>query len=299
MPIRSEHIALLLLLATLGAISGCDAVGPSHQASLVVEAWFDTDAPLPPIRITSSQSVSQALQPVPAPELTHVQVTLRDQTIDYVRSLDDPLWFTPVEPASSLAVNGSPFELTVDAPGSSIVASGLMPPKIRLENVLVSVPDEPISVVLVDSLNVGLDSLNLAVNATTGFIYPVQVSVTWMDADFDGWVEARLQPDDSFSSSLIDFFLLPSEVFLESTASALENGRRRWQGVYAIPVSESNTPLPDHSLRVVLTRGDDRFARFITSRDSPERREPVSNVHGGLGFVGGVSSDSLRLDVHR
>lgn len=297
MRIRIIQSMLIVMMASLAVIAGCDTVAPTHRASLVVEAWFDTDSPLPPIRITSTQSVSKALSPEPAPQETRLQVTLGEQTIDYVRSQDDPLWFRPQEASTVSPAVGEPFELTIDAPGSSIVASGSMPPVIQLQDVLVSVPDEPISVVLVDSLNVGLDSLNLAVNATTGFIYPVQVSITWMDVGFDGWVEARLQPDDSFSSSLIDFFLLPSQVFPESSAIAADDDRLQWQGVYAIPVPEADTPMPVHSLRVVLTRGDDRFARFTTSRDSPDRREPVSNVNGGLGFVGGVSSDSLRLDV--
>jgi len=296
---RTLHTMLLVTAAVLLVVAGCDSVTPSHRAALVVEAWFDTDSPLPPIRITSTQSVSDSLNPEPAPRETHLQVTLGEQTIDYIRSQDDPLWFHPLDASTLLPADGDPFEVTVDAPGSSIVASGLMPPGIQLQDAIVSVPAEPISVVLVDSLNFGLDSLNLAVNATTGFIYPVQVSITWMNVGFDGWVEARLQPDDSFSSSLIDFFLLPSQVFPESSAVPTDDGRLRWEGVYAIPVLESDTPLPDHSLRIVLTRGDDRFARFITSRDSPDRREPVSNVNGGLGFVGGVSSDSLRLDVRR
>lgn len=292
---RFPHSILVLLFV----LAGCDTVTPTHRPALVVEAWFDTEAPLPPIRVSSTNDISDALVPVPAPPGTRIQITMGEQAIDYVQHQEDPLWYLPALNDLSPPAQGEQFELRVDAPGSAARASGIMPPSIRLEDVEISFPADPISVVLIDSLNVGLDSLNLAVNATTGYIYPVQVSLTWMDDDFDGWVEARLQPDDSFSSSLIDFFLLPSQVFPESSATADGNGRLGWEGVYAIPVQDAQSALPEHTLRVVLTRGDDRFARFITSRDAPDRREPVSNVNGGLGFVGGISTDSTRVDVRR
>lgn len=295
-PERTYSLLLMLLLLTLAS---CDTVAPEHRPALVVEAWFDTAAPLPPIRVSSTNRIQDALTPTPAPPETRLQLTMGTATIDYNRSREEPLWFLPVPQSVPIALQGDAFELHVEAPGSSARASGFMPPPIHLEHVDISFPEAPISVVLLDSLSSGLDSLNLSVNATTGFIYPVQVSLTWMDDAFDGWVEARLQPDDTFSSTLIDFFLLPSQVFPESSATPLEDGRLQWEGVYAVPVSDEQSPLPSHSLRVILTRGDDRFARFITSRDAPERREPVSNVNGGLGFVGGISTDSTRIDIQR
>jgi len=282
--------------------AGCDSVTPSHRSTLVVEAWFDTSTPLPPIRISTTRAVSEALTPDPAPSGTTVEVTMADRTVMYERDPADPLRFLPAVTNGVLAADGDRFDVRIDAPDASVRASGMMPPPITLRDINVSVPDSPISVVLIDSLNVGLDSLNLAVNATTGFIYPVQVSMSWDDntpdgSGFEGWIETRLQPDNDFSSSLIDFFLLPSQVFPESSARTGEDGSLSWEGVYAIAVPESDSPLPPHSLRVVLTRGDDRFARFMTSRDAPDRREPDSNVNGGLGFVGGISTDSTRVDV--
>lgn len=290
------HI-FLLALVLISLVAGCDIAPPSYDRSLVVEAWFDTAAPMPPVRITTTRSLTDALIPEPAPPGTQLKVVMADRIITYERSMDAPLWFLPVDSGGPPANAGALFDVRVDAPETSLRASGMMPPKVTLQDIHVSAPDRPISAVLIDSLNVGLDSLNLAVNATTGYIYPVQVSLTWEDDSFDGWMETRLQPENAFSSSLIDFFLLPSEVFTESSARHLGNGSLQWEGVYAVPVGTPDSPLPAHSLRVVLRRGDDRFARFITSREAPDRREPVTNVNGGLGFIGGVSTDSIRVDV--
>lgn len=292
-------IVVMMSLAGLLTVSGCDSVTPGHRSTMVVEAWFDTASPLPPIRISTTRAVSEALTPEAAPADTRVEISMGNHTVAYTRSPDDPLSFIPLDAEGLLAAEGDRFDVRIDAPGSSVRASGTLPPPIHLRDVRVSAPEKPISVVLIDSLDVGLDSLNLAVNATTGFMYPVQVSLTWENDAFDGWIETRLQPDNAFSSSLIDFFLLPSQVFPESSARVVDEESLSWEGVYAIPVTDADSPLPPHSLRVVITRGDDRFARFITSRDAPDRREPDSNVNGGLGYVGGISTDSTRVDVIR
>jgi len=294
-----RHIPSLLLMTLLGVTAGCDSASVPHQDTLVVEAWIDTDAPLPPVRISSTVPTTNASQnAVPAPVGTDLELEVGDLIVSYSRDPADPLRFIPEE-TDIVPEEGDRFELRLEAPSSSITASGSFPPAITLSEVDVSFPGDPISVVLVDSLVVGLDSLNLSISATTGYIYPVQVSISWEDDGHDGWIEARLQPDASFSSSLIDFFLLPSQVFPETSSSTPTDGTRRWEGVYAVPVSEADSPIPEHSLHVVLTRGDNRFARFMTSRDTPERREPVSNVNGGLGFVGGISVDSTRISVRR
>jgi len=291
-----RHI-LVLILVVIPLTAGCDTASPPAGSTMVVEAWLNTASPLPSIRVSSTRALSDALTPEPAQPGTRLEVALEDRTVAYERSPEDPLWFRPIDPENAPAAAGDRFDLRIDAPETSIRASGVMPPEVTLRNVDISAPALPISAVLIDSLSVGLDSLNLAVNASTGYIYPVQVSLTWDDDAFDGWIETRLQPDDAFSSSLIDFFLLPSQVFRESSARVLEDGSLQWEGVYAVPVASPQSPLPVHSLRVFIRRGDDRFARFVTSRDAPNRREPVTNVSGGLGFVGGVSTDSIRIDI--
>lgn len=294
-----RHIVLILWLIPVVWLAGCDAALPSHQESLVVEAWIATGESLPPIRVSSTRATRDPLEPAPAPDGIELTVAVGDDQVTYLRNPADPLYFLPDASSDIRASEGDRFVLHLDGPGASLNASGTLPPPILARDVAISFPGDPISVVLVDSLIVGLDSLNLSVSATTGYIYPVQVSMSWEDRGYDGWIEARLQPDASFSSSLIDFFLLPSQVFPEDSAPLTQGGIRTWEGVYAVPVPEADSPFPDHSLQIVLTRGDDRFARFMTSRDAPERREPVSNVNGGLGFVGGIAMDSVRVSVTR
>ncbi|MGB1048510.1 MAG: hypothetical protein ACPG3U_02360 [Rhodothermales bacterium] len=292
-----RHIIGMMAIVWASWVAGCDSSLPSYEESLVVEAWIATDAPLPSIRVSAARATRDPLVSLPAPDDLSLKLTVGDQEVQYARSLEDPLQFQPQSFPQTSA--GERFILELDAPGASLNANGILPPPIAAREVSVSFPGDPISVVLVNSLVVGLDSLNLSVSATTGYIYPVQVSISWEDRGYDGWIEARLQPDASFSSSLIDFFLLPSQVFPEDSATLGEDGFKHWEGVYAVPVPEEDSPFPDHSLRIVLTRGDDRFARFLTSRDAPERREPVSNVNGGLGFVGGIAMDSVRVIVSR
>jgi hypothetical protein len=299
MYLRLRHIAHFAVLAVTVGLLGCDSTLPSHQETLVVEAWIQTEAPLPEIRISSTRPIRDPLVPSPALDILDLNVTVGDHKMSYTRDPSNPFSFYPASETPTHTAAGQNFVLELEAPGASLSASGTLPPPIAARDVQVSFPNDPISVVLVDSLVVGLDSLNLSLIATTGYIYPVQVSISWEDIGYDGWVEARLQPDASFSSSLIDFFLLPSQVFPEDSVSLTENGLLHWEGVYAVPVPDAESAFPDHSLRVVLTRGDDRFARFLTSRDAPDRREPVSNVRGGLGFVGGVSMDSVRVSVSR
>lgn len=280
-------------------LTSCDAVVPAHEEDIVIEAWLDTGQELPAVRITSTNALGSPLSASPLESPARVELDVAGSRIAYLPASGDPLRYLPQPGTTVRPEAGDRFELRVEHEGRESTALGRMPSMIRLTDISVLAASEPTPVVLLDSLNLGLDSLALDVNATTGFMYPVQVSVSWEDNGEDDWIEARLKPSSEFSSSLIDFFLLPSQVFPESSAEPGAGGVRTWQGVYALPVAAADTPMPEHSLNVILIRGDDRFAQFATSRNTPERREPISNVNGGLGFVGGISVDSLRVNVSR
>jgi len=109
-------------------------------------------------------------------------------------------------------------------------------------------------------------------------------------------VRGQLRPSASFSSRVVNFFLQPAEVRREDRYPDTKTGRK-WRGVYAVPVDTSTAPLPEHRLTAVLVRGDTAFADFARTRADPDRREPVSNVSGGLGIATGVAIDSLRRTV--
>lgn len=296
---RRSHI-MFLLASILGiGLAGCDAVRPDQDGTLVVEAWIETDRDLPPIRLTTTLDVGAPLQAQPPEGAVRVEVEIAGRVHAYLPVAGDPLHYQPAEEGAVRPGPGEVFEVRVEHDGRTVRAHGFLPPVLRLLHASVSVADHPVPVVLLDSLQLGLDSLALDIPATTGFVYPIQVAVEWQAEDVAGWMEARLKPSATFSSSLLDFFLLPSQVFDEASAGSAASGVRSWEGVYAVPVATAQSPLPEHDLTIVLLRSNDRYAQFATSRTNPLRREPVSNVTGGLGFVGGISVDSLHLQIRR
>jgi len=163
-----------------------------------------------------------------------------------------------------------------------------------------SVGAEPVAAVLLDSLDIGLDSLNISLNTRRGFIYPVQVSIDWLVGDSDSdptyWIETKLNPITAFSSTIVDFFLLPSAIFPEDSARKKDE-LHTWEGVYAVPVDKETDPLPIHDLRVAVLRSSVTYAQFASSLLDPVGREPTTNLTGAVGFVGGISVDSVRVQV--
>lgn len=300
------RILLQITLAGIlaGSIAACDTVQPSKVGTLVVESFLKAGEPLPDVRVGRTYGVSEGVAANQGIAEAEVELILDGVRIQYEPVAMSPGLYRPESRASHLIVPPlASFELFVRTPDDQANASGSIPPLILLDDVEFFIPERAIEAVLVDTLDIGLDSLDLALNAQEGFIYPIQVTLAWQTVSGlettanDYWIETRLEPLSRFSSSLIDFFLLPQQVLPEESIEADENGQVRWTGVYAVPVEAVDTPLPEHALKVSLLRGDQAFAVFETSRDSPERREPVSNVSGGIGFVGGIAIDTLRIIV--
>lgn len=290
---------LLLGLLTL-ALGRCDTVEPVEDERVVIEAFFDAGRPLPPLTLRRTGPLSAPYLPGEATAITDAGVVLEldGQTIPYRPDPEHPGRYVPAGGPAVVPPRAG-FALTVQWAHQVARATGTIPPPVALDTVEVYVPERPVQAVLLDSLFLGVDSLN--VGAREGFIYPVEVTLRW-HVDFDEigpdslyWVETRLQPRTVFSSALIDFFLLPEEILRERTLPCDGQGRRVWTGVYAVPVEAEDVPLPLHDLRVALLRSGQDYARFATTRDAPERREPRSNVTGGLGIAAGISVDSLRL----
>ena len=140
------------------------------------------------------------------------------------------------------------------------------------------------------------------IDANEGVICPVDVSIDWAKPDHsrssdDFWIETKMNPVQEFPSSLLNFFMLPEQVLPESGIPPDEQGIRHWIGIYAVPVPRSDSSLPRHELKISILRDEQSFPRFAVTRNEPERREPVSNVAGGIGYVGGISLDSRRIIV--
>jgi hypothetical protein len=264
------------------------------EQSLVVEAFLDTGEPLPVVTLRQTAPLGRAddrLQD--AASGGQVILTMDGTAIPYEESAQTAGQYRPTRaPIVPPAVD---WQLTAKWNGETARAAGRTPMPIAIDEVCVDVPPQPAEAIQVDSLR--RDSLDIP--ADQGYIYPIDVAVRWRARPEPGavdssiWVRAQLRPDASaFSSQVVDFFLEPAEIQQEWAYSRTSRVRQ-WSGVYAVPVDSGTAPLPRHRLTTALTRGDTSFASFAQTRTDPDRREPVSNVEGGLGVALAVSVDSL------
>ncbi|MFO8232383.1 MAG: hypothetical protein R6U20_06935 [Longimonas sp.] len=283
--------ALLLLLSS----SGCDLTDFESTESVVVEAFVEAERPLPPVFVRAVQGFGDTT--ASGIETAQVRLTVDDpsqgeQSVAYAPVPGTPGRYEPVNASDSVGV-GTRFRLTVEHTDGTAQGRSRTPASIRLDSIVTSVPDEPVEAVRVDSLR--RDSLDIP--ATTNFIYPIDLEAYWTAPEADtAWVRTALRPENQpFTPRIVDFFIQPEAVFQESTAG--DTDVRRWRGVYAIPVEEATDPLPSHRLVVWIARGDAEYASFMAERDDPDRREPSSNVTGGLGIITGVAMDSVEVEV--
>ncbi len=294
---RTGTIGLLGILVLL--VGRCDSVQPEAEPLLVVEGFLDTEKPVPALEIRQTRSVRA---PYPADEGTavadaRVVLTVDGRRVGFAPDPSRPGRYLPQ--GEAFLRPGARFAFSAEWGRQRATAEGALPPPVRIDSLSVQAPPEPVEAVLLDSLN--LDSLGVV--SRQGFIYPVEVSLWWLptpadvSADTLYWVRTQLKPFMTFSSRVVDFFLRPEQIRWEHTIGRDARGRRRWTGVYAVPVETRDTPLPEHRLRVSVLRSGQDYARYASSRDAPERREPVSNVTGGLGIVAGISVDSLVVRV--
>ncbi len=300
---RGALLAAVLLTAALSA-GGCDGAGPpADEDLLVVQAFFEPGRAPGAVVLRRSQPLQgtrEAARGADAAGATgaHVRVKLEGRTLVYEPDAQQAGRYVPPAGAAPVAPR-TDVALTVDWRGQHLAARGHVPPPIEIDDVEIDVPEAPVEGVLLDSLR--LDTLGTG--AEQGYIYPVEVTVRWRPAapaaraDSATWIRVQLRPEVAVSSVVLDFFLQPEAVFREAERPPGADGRRTWTGVYAVGVSRESDPLPPHRLRVALVRSDAAYARFAATQGDPERREPVSNVEGGLGIVAGIAVDSLSLRV--
>ncbi|CAM3352569.1 DUF4249 family protein [Rhodothermus bifroesti] len=284
-----------LVFGLLGCwLLGCDTLMPGSEPVLVVEAFFQTGAPPPAIRLRQTGPLYSAS----VPAVTDAQVTLQVDTlhIPYQPDAAVPGVYQPLGALTPLQA-GQVVRLQVFWQGIQVQAIDTLPPPIRIDSVQVMVPESPVQAVLLDSL---LLNDSLATGARFGYLYPVTVTLWWqapIETQRLYWVRPHLRPEVSFSSTIVDLFLRTEQILRESQSDQNSRGQHYWTGVYAIPVEKAHDPLPPHRLRVALVRSGQAYARFASSRKAPERREPVSNVVGGLGIAAALALDSLFLTV--
>ncbi|MEZ4702147.1 MAG: hypothetical protein R2834_17565 [Rhodothermales bacterium] len=277
--------------------AGCDTVSPTDDNVLVIEGYLETGQPLPAISIRRALSLTTPLGGEPnAIDDAALALTVDGTRIPYALG-DTPGTYEPVLDQPFVVSAYTRFSMEAAWRDLSAAAEGAIPPSIRLDSVLVSVPATPADAILIDSLR--LDTLG--VGAQKGYLYPVEVTMWWRPEDVasDGayWIETLLRPRIAFSSTVIDFFLQPTDIRLEQEMTARPDGSLQWKGVYGIPVDSLTSPFPPHALTVYLVRSHEDYAEFAATRDAPQRREPKSNIDGAVGILAGISMDSLSLTV--
>jgi len=247
----------------------------------------------PPVHVRSTHGLSATRQTL-TEGVTDAEVTftLNGQDIPYAHAENGR--YEPVAHGivARPIMEGDFFTVRVTRGDQHAEGGGRVPPRIRLTSADVRPAERAIPAVLVNSLDIGLDSLDLGLDAAQGFIFPVEVDMAWDGLQPGLWVETQLVPENAFSSSVLDFFLLPNAVQPESRLAAAA-----WRGVYAVPVESADSPLPLHELLIGIARGDSAFAAFASGRIDSSTRTPTSNVTGGLGFIGGVAVDTVRISI--
>lgn len=303
--VRRTVLLWVLLMAGLLLWARCDTVTPGEGPLLVVEGFVDAERSLPTLTLRQAQplDVAYPLDATTAVMDAEVALQVDGQPVAY-RPMDDPPGRYAPDAAPTVP-SGSRLALDVQWRGQRVTAESVVPPAIQIDSVRVRASDEPVEGIILDSLFIDpaqLDTLqidSLRTGASEGFVYLVEARVTWTApaaaSDSLYWVRAQLRP--YLPVSLDDFFFKPEQIFPEQEAAKQAGARREWTGVYAVPVAAEAAPLPPHTLRVALIRSGQDYARYASSRDDPQRRDPVSNVSGGVGILAGISVDSLRIQV--
>lgn len=292
-----HHIAALGVAAALLGLAACDAVEPAGERQLVVEAFVQVGAPLDTLVLRQAAPRASGGAAAEAAARARVEVQVGEQVVAYREDAQRPGRYVPGQTLT--APPGARLRLSAQWEGQHAQAESRVPVPITLDSARLSVPEAPVEAVLLDSLRLDL----LGVPAEVGLLYPIEVELWWTappaaERDTAAWIRTRLRPVNAFSSTVTDFFLQPEDVFPEREAATDEAAdRRRWTGVYAVPVDQESDPLPIHRLEVALVRSGATYARFAATRNDPARREPLSNIDGGLGIFAGIALDTLHLRV--
>ena len=287
----------LWVFVALLLVPACDSIEPESEDFLVVEGFVKAGEPLPAVRLVQAQSLGATSSAQNAVRDAAVRFTMGQQVVEYLPSGTNPGKYEPIHSLDAPA--RARFRLDIDWRGKRASTEDIIPPPVRLDSVRVVASQHPVAAILVDTLR--LD--NPQVGAQKGYIYPVDVQLWWTvdfqetGADSLYWIETRLKPQLDFSSKVLDVFLRTEEVQRENEMGRDAQSRRIWKGVYAVPVTDSLTALPDHTINIQLVRGSKAYGLYAASRNTPERREPISNVDGAIGIVAGVSLDTMNVDV--
>ncbi len=287
--------AVLAIIMVVVYISACDTIGPETEPRLVVSCYVNAGEPLPSVSVHRTGRLDGPYRPRGRHAVTDAEVTLRflDRSVPYRPSSQTPGRYEPQMPAAVIPV-GERFELQVAWQDARVHAASRVPPPIQIDSLTVDVAENAVEAVFADSIGL---------NVKQGFMYPVDVTMWWTDtteteADSTHWIHAQVNPPAAFPSAVVGYFLRTSSVVPEERTDRRGN-RRKWTGVYGVPVASDTSALEPHDISIFLLRTHTDYARYATSRNTPEQREPVSNLSQGRGIVAGISFDSVSVRVDR
>ena len=296
-----------VLLISVLLLVRCDSALPTGQSVLVVEAFLESDAPLPKLVLRETRPLNR---PYPLDGTTAVQGADVTLWLDAESVTYRPDGSGRYAPSRMLRASPRlPARLEARWQDQRVTAESTIPPHLALDSVTVRVPSAPVDGIILDSLFIDpqlVDSLrldSLRTGAAQGLVYLIEVTAHWRvayaetGADSAYWIHTQLRHDLQGSRRLDDFFLRPEQLFRERAIRLGPRGERSWTGVYAIPVEAQAVPVPKHLLRVAVVRTTQAYARFVSGTRDPQRREPPGNIEGGIGIFVGVSVDSQQVMV--
>ncbi|MCY4172218.1 MAG: DUF4249 family protein [Bacteroidetes bacterium] len=287
---------------------GCDAFQPESPSLPVVEAFVMSGQSMPEITLKRTGSIAERYQSDESTALrdAQLQLTMSDRVIPY--SVKSPGKYVPVE--SVIAVPGADLELELQWNNQIILANDQIPGPISLDSVEISISDEPLESLVLESVFIDptlLDSLGiqaLGTGARKELVYIVEAKLYWAEQSQtnnpdDWWIRTQLRPNLDQSRRLFNYFFSPETLQLEDNFPINGKGKRYWSGAYAVSIETKTDPFPGHRLRISLVRSSQTYADFVSGSSNPREREPPTNIRGGRGIFAALAVDTLLINVYQ
>lgn len=292
---KKHHLAIGVLVFM--GLMGCDTVSPERPGTVVVEAFWHVASRPDTLQISQATLLSE-----PA-------VGIWEGGMVETWTDEDPerrtVWtsapsaahkFVPSMPPTVLNPGDRVHMRVIDRNGRlAASASDDVPQPIQLDQVSIVVPPSPVDAIAFDSLR--LDSFRLDISKISAYL--IEVSGSWtVDTSVPTqeieWMEPVIQVIPSAGPSGQAIIPTP-EIF--QARSIEDDGLGSWTGVYLMAIDRTETMLPEHTLRLTLVRGSTAYARYASTRHHADRREPLSNVEGGVGAFHVIARDVVDVDI--
>jgi len=296
---------LILILIVLGA---CDVSQPESPSLAVVEGFVTSGDSMPEITLRRTRSILERYEINESTALldAQLQLTISDKTIPY--SVTPSGKYAPLEYVT--ARPGAELELEIQWGNQLIFANDQVPQPISLDRVEISISDQPLQSLVLESVFIDpmlLDSLGiqaLGTGARKELVYIVEAKLYWTEDDQiddldDRWIRTQLRPNLDQSRRLFNYFFNPETIQRESAIPTNNEGQRSWTGAYAVSIENQTDPIPTHRLRVSIVRSSQAYADFVSGSSNPSEREPPTNIQGGRGIFVALAMDTLMVNVYK